>query len=166
MSFTAKRSDHIIINAPAQRVWEINGLGFTEIGLWSRGVQQSRPISGPPPSGAPARGRVCEVAGFGEIHETIHRFDAANRSITLTVDAGLPFFVKRSEFTSRVSVLSETQCRFEVSQTMEVSIFPGGLLLPILRRKIAKTVQTILDDLRIYAESGEPHPDKVDARAA
>lgn len=160
MSLTVERKDEIIINAPAQRVWEINGLGFADIGRWSRNVLKSRPTEGRPLAGAPVSGRICHVAGFGEIVETLRSFDPDARRFALTVDRGLPFFVKHSEFRSRVVALDAGRCRFEVAQTLEVTVFPGALLFPFLRLKIAAAVGSILADLKIYAESGAVHPDK------
>ncbi|MBL4684343.1 MAG: SRPBCC family protein [Nannocystaceae bacterium] len=166
MSLTIQQSDSIVINAPAQRVWEINGLGFADIGSWARNVLQSRATTGDALPGAPASGRICTVAGFGEVVETLQRFDPETRGITLTIEKGLPFFVRRSEFRSQVIALDATRSRFEVSQTMEISTFPGGLLFPLLRRKISSAVLSILEDLKVYAESGVVHPDKARSQAA
>ncbi len=166
MSLRVEGSHQMTIDAPAARVWEINGTRFAEIGSWSRNVLQSAPTSGTPLQGAPSAGRACKVVGFGDVYETLTEFDPLNRRLALTVDEGLPFFVYKSVFESRVVPLDANSCRFEVSQWMEISVFPGALMMPLLNRKLNAAVESILGDLKFYAENGKPHPEKKPLRQA
>ena len=160
MPRTYEESTAVVIEAPAEHVWDINGRRFADVGQWSRNVHRSEALSGEAVAGAPFAGRVCEVKGFGTVREALTHYDDARRSLVVAIEAGLPFFVKESVFRSRVIAMGENRCRFEVTQTMVVGGVLGAILMPMLRRKLAVTVAEILDDLRLYAETGEVHPDK------
>lgn len=146
------KADRLDIAAPASVVWQINGTDFADIQSWASSVTASRPTEGEPLPGAPAAGRRCDVAGFGQVVEHLEKFDDANMALQLAVTKGLPFFVKRSEFKSRVHSTGPDTSRFEVHQTMDIAAFPGLFLYPFMARKLAAAVASIMQDLRGAAE--------------
>ncbi|MGK0174638.1 MAG: hypothetical protein ACI9AT_001018, partial [Ulvibacter sp.] len=59
----------VIINTPAEKVWDIVGRNFAKIGNWDGGVSSSVVNNNfPNVNGSPYGGRVCETS-FGTINE-------------------------------------------------------------------------------------------------
>lgn len=152
--------------APADRAWAINGGQFTEIGDWSRHVMQSWSLEGAPVGDAGVAGRVCRVRGFGDVREKLLAYDDTKRGFTIRIDEGLPFFVHHSTFSSEIEPLGSNRCKYSLTYQMDLQPLFGLLLGPLLRRKIGSAIETIVADLKYYAETGEIHPDKLETKSA
>jgi hypothetical protein len=92
-------SSHIIINAPADAVWDIIGRQFDRIGEWataipaSAAVPQDVPVE-PTVTAAPVAGRVCDT-GIGMVPQATEMIIAySDRDRTVTYQAtGMPAYV-------------------------------------------------------------------------
>ncbi len=90
-----KLSSETIIEASAERVWEIVAHQFARIGEWATAIPASRPSAeGVGASDAPVPARVCEtgVSMFPRVEETIVSYDEAARTFTYA-GARLPAFI-------------------------------------------------------------------------
>jgi hypothetical protein len=57
-----RRHSHISIDAPAARVWAINGDGFDRIGEWATAIDASHSLAADEDRvDAPITGRICEA---------------------------------------------------------------------------------------------------------
>jgi Polyketide cyclase / dehydrase and lipid transport len=90
-------SSHIIINAPAEAVWDIIGRQFDRIGEWATAIPASAavPQDAPgEPTAAPVAGRVCDT-GIRMLPQATEMIIAySDRDRTLTYQAtGMPAYV-------------------------------------------------------------------------
>ncbi|MEO0564463.1 MAG: SRPBCC family protein [Chloroflexota bacterium] len=153
-------TQEIIINAPADDVWEVLALQYDRVSEWATGIQASS--VNPEPElleGAPVTGRHCEVPGLGKTNERFTAFDANRRKFTYEAYAGMPFFVKTVSNTWQVADEGE-RTRVSMHLVADLNAFPGTLMAPFLRRQFEKNTETVVNDLKYYVEHGQPSPSK------
>ncbi len=146
------------INASAEDLWRILGEEFTEVGRWASAIDSSAAL----PGGAeadpdrPAAGRTCHIGGFGDTEERLVLFDRRNRRLAYTATASrIPSFVHDLRNEWNVAPADGTRSRVTAHITAEATGVLGALMAPFLRRKLGSTLRLSLEDLRIYAESGQ-----------
>jgi hypothetical protein len=156
------------IDAPAERVWEILGARFADVAEWASLVDSSRVMqSSEVPSTwfvaptAPVPGRWTP-SGFGEPGEVLVMYSDADQALTframnlpgmLLYSQNTQQVVSTGEGTSTVSFDIHAQPKFRVMRSKVSEIFERGL-------------SQVLDDLAVYAETGEPSPAKLAANQA
>jgi Polyketide cyclase / dehydrase and lipid transport len=112
-------SSHIIINAPAETVWDIVGRQFDRIGEWATAIPASAavPQDAPgEPTVAPVAGRVCDT-GIRMLPQATEMIIAySDRDRTLTYQAtGMPAYVgvARNHWTITAVDQQRTRAAFE-----------------------------------------------------
>ena len=156
-----------IIDVSADRLWSIVADDFDKIGEWARGVDSSGPnTEAAAPEGASVGGRVCQAPGFGAIRETFTSFDPAERSYAFEATASkIPSFVRNLTNHTVVKSLGPEQSEVQLRITADTPGVRGALLKPIMTRKFGQAIDGILDDLKIFAESGKVSSEKTKAVA-
>lgn len=141
----------IEINAPADAVWELVGTRFGELSTWANPVHASTMLE--------PDLRRCQTS-LGTVHERVLAFDDAAR--TLTYEAVVrPPWMKRGVNRWTVTPLGAGRCRVESVATIEVHAGEMLRLVGLLPRLVR--MSRTLDDLRVYAETGEPSARKREA---
>jgi hypothetical protein len=155
------------INASADQIWSIVGDDFANVGDWARGVDSSDANADPVNfDGAPVGGRVCQVPGFGDVNETITDYDATERTYAFEATASkIPSFVTNLANQTKVTPLGPDKSRVEVKITADAQGIRGALVKPMMTRKFGAGIDGILEDLSVYAESGQISAGKVKALA-
>lgn len=147
-----------LINAPAARVWRILADEFETVAEWASTI----PASGPNalaldiPTGATTAGRSCTIPGFGVTDERFTHFDATRRTFTYSAAATrMPGFVTGAQNTWAVREVGPERC--EVTSTAEATVRGplGVMAAPMMRMQFARTIRPTLEDLRVYAETGQ-----------
>lgn len=145
------------IGVGADRLWSILADEFDRVGDWARAVDSSAPHpAAPAPEGASVGGRICQAPGFGAIDETFVSFDPERRSYAFRAAASkIPSFVR--DITNHTSVRAVGPDRSEVTVkvTADTDGLRGTMIKPIMERKFSSTIDELLEDLRIYAETGQ-----------
>ena len=154
------------VEAPVERVWSILADDYASIGDWARAVGQSaaNPDVAPLP-GAAVGGRVC-TANIGEVTETITTFDPKHHVLAYGAKAkAMPFFVRG--LTGRWT-LEAAKGGTRVDLGFEADLMPpfGTLMGWAMKRQFATAIDETLVDLKLWAETGQLHPDKTKALAA
>jgi hypothetical protein len=157
----------ITIDAPADSVWDIIAHQFGAIGEWATAIPASTAIATPNARGhepgllRPA-GRVCETGlrAVPRVTETIVGYDETARTLTYEATAGLPTFVTLARNTWQVKPLSDGQAQVTYAGELIVRGALGALAKRRLLARVARDGQYLLDDLKHYAEHGEPSPRK------
>lgn len=136
--FVVKLSNETIIEASADRVWEIVGRQFARIGEWATAIPASRPSSrAVGDADAPVAGRVCETGlpMFPHVEETIISYDEAGRTLTYEA-AGLPTFVGEARNQVEVTPVDEYRARVRFDAAREIERKSGSVgSAPTARRK-------------------------------
>lgn len=149
------------IGASADRVWQIIGPGFADVGLWATAIPSSTATGLPRPDGAPCDGRRCEVAatGFDQIVEELLDYDGNTRSLTYRAVHGMPGFITAASNTWNVHARPSGRAGFTMTAHVAVKGF-GRIVAPLLRVYLQSIGRRTARDLRVYAETGQIGPSK------
>ncbi len=145
------------VNAPANQLWTILAEEYDRVGEWTSEIVQSS--SNPDlPEG---EGRVCSTPGFGDVKETITKFDDQGREFSYAAEiATFPFFVKDVGNTWRVEAKGNNHSI--VHMHMQARLLPvfAQLMGPVMKRQMSKSADILLEELKYFAENGRVHPRK------
>jgi hypothetical protein len=157
----------IRINAPAQNVWHILAHEFSTVGQWASSIPESQAISDiPAPEGAAVGGRVCATAvpGFAAVRETFTYYDEQSMRFGYEPAEGRPWFIKQAENHWAVHSLGPRTSLVESRAEIDVGLFPGVLLAPLLKLFMGRVGAQFFEELKFYAEQDRPHPRKLKAQ--
>ncbi|MEL6222892.1 MAG: SRPBCC family protein [Cyanobacteria bacterium J06626_14] len=154
-----------IVNAPCDRVWNILGHQYSQVSIWASDVYASRQHDlGTVLHDAPCAGRVCETS-MGKFKETITHYDEQRKQVSYTAKGDkMPFFVKR--LVNNWTVVPLENHRSKVEMRLDVSLLPvfDVVMGPMLQKQMKTVTQAVAEDLTYFAEKGNPHPRKFEAR--
>lgn len=153
------------INADAAEVWRILSEEFEDVSKWASSVNHSEANQNATdtPEGAPA-GRLCAVPGFGITDERMTRFDDTERSFAFSVEAEkIPSFFRNMESAWSVEPIGPGRSRVTTTVSGTATGVMGALVSPVMKRKFKSTIDTVYEDLKVYAETGHPSDAKRDA---
>lgn len=161
-----KISKTIIIDAPAEKVWDILGPNYTNAGDWASSVYASHARPGTPKvAAAPVAGRVCQTS-LGPFTETIEAFDDLRRHVAYSATGDkMPGFVRRLVNSWTIHP-SGNKSKVDMELNADIA-FPFNILMgPMMRSQFGKVLREATEELKHYAETGKPHPRKVKADAS
>lgn len=146
------------IDAPADRVWEIIGRQFADVAYWAAGVKSSTEATADEAPAdlvlapdAPVAGRTTD-AGL-VLKEFLVEYDDAARRFTFRA-VGLPRIITLSQNTTTVVPSGARTCSVVFEIHMEL-LGPFAVLSPFLKRRLARGLAPVQQDLKVYAETGE-----------
>jgi hypothetical protein len=148
----------IIIQSPADAVWEVLAHQFERVGEWATAIPSStRSPHGNAHEGVAVTARICStgVRMVHEIEERIVAYDEARRSLTYE-GRGMPKFIKTARNRWQVQPLGDQRSRVTVEATLEPRGVIGRFMYVFLRLQLARIGPQFLDDLKHYVEHGEP----------
>ena len=93
--------------------------------------------------------------GFRSIKEKLVQYDTKKHELTYEVYDGFPGFVKLASNHWTVKNLSPTTSQVEMNVTMKMKPFMGSLMGGVMNKKINRLLPTVLNDLKVYVETGE-----------
>ena len=159
-----------IVNASADKVWEVFAHGFNDAHKWMASVPHSyAQTNGKSFDGAHSDGRVCELSSDQKGMKASEKFlayDEHNKTATVQIDfVNTPFFFPVKFNVLDFSIRNIGDDRSEMKWNFRSNIKPLGLLLwPLLRIGFGKFIGDIMEELRFYVENGIPHPRKLKAK--
>jgi len=147
----------IIIDVPAAELWEMIGPGFVDVYKWSSNVDHAVGSGSPEFDGAVCSKRTCDVnvKGFSKINETLTKYDANKKVLAYQVDEGMPGFVTKAVNKWTVMPVSDTQSKLVMHAEFGSKGLKGTLMNGMMKKKMEKTLDTVLIDAKIYAETGQ-----------
>ena len=146
------------IDATVEVLWQILSDGFTDVGTWASLVNWSKPNPQATEvlDGAPTGGRLCDVPGFGRTDERIIRFDVESHTIGYNVTAEkIPGFVNNVQNVWNLREAGPEAARVSINLTADVRGIRGVVMGPMMKSRFGKAVDRSIEDLRVYAETGE-----------
>lgn len=145
---------NIEIDASADRVWEVVAREFDRVGAWSSAVESSGPnVKAAIPEGATVGGRICATPGFGDLEETFTDYSEENKQFTFVV-TGMPSFISLAQNTVRVRPTGNSTADVSLHIQMETNTI-GKLMGPMFSIKLKATLETFLDELKVFVEQGQ-----------
>ena len=157
----------IVINKPADEIWELLGPNFVRVADWMAATPRSEEkTEGTPLPGAPAVGRRSYLmAKFNGMYqdETITKYDADARLLNFDVvlkkgPAVMPISGYLAEFT--VEMIDATTSRVSLDATAHLRLL-GYFMYPVVKKGLNAGFIRYLEEIKHYSETGRPHPRKV-----
>ena len=160
--FTVEKE--ITIDVPAAELWEMVGPGFVEVYKWSSNVDLAVGSGTPEFEGAVCSERVCNlnVKGFDKINEALIQYNETKMNLAYAVKEGMPGFVTKAVNDWTVIAVDASHCKLIMKAEFESKGLMGKLMNGMMRKKISKTLETVLHDAKVYAETGEMSLEKAD----
>lgn len=154
------------VNAPAGDVWHVLAHEFDQIGRWSAGISESMAIVDlPVPEGATVGGRACLTPGFGsDAQEEFTYYDEETMRFGYQATGEIPWSLSHAENNWSVQALDAYTSRVAFRAEVEANLFPGLLLMPMIKLYGGRLGRETLEELKYYVEEGQPHPRKVKAQ--
>ena len=151
-----------IMNVSAAEVWKIVGPGFSDAYIWSSAIDHSVGSGEAEFEGATCSERHCDVnaKGFNKIDETVTEYSDENRILAYSVHAGMPGFVTYANNRWRIVEVGPNQSRLEMTITMRMKPLMGSLMGGIFRKNLDNAIDSVIKDLKIYAETGKVSEEK------
>ena len=173
-----KLSINLLVEAPAESVWDVVGRRFDRIGEWATAIAASAAVPAPtapspadtesngfPVAGsvltAPVAGRVCQtgVRLAPQVTETLIAYDEVNRTLTYEA-SGMPPFVTVARNTWTVTPLDQRHTRIMLQAQFDTHGLLGRLARWAILAQVRRTSRHLAEDLRHYIEHGTPSPRK------
>jgi hypothetical protein len=155
------------MNAAAEKVWRILAHEFGNIGQFASAIPESKAVTDiPAPEGAQVAGRVCttSVPGVDAVRETFTYYDEQSMRFGYEPTEGRPWFVKRAENHWVVRSLGPDTSVVESRAELEMNLFPGVFLAPLVKLFMGRVGAQFSEELRYYVEHDQPHPRKLRAQ--
>jgi hypothetical protein len=145
----------IVIEKNVTDVWEVLGTQYSQAYQWASGLYHSEGFGAPKLAGASCNNRTCETSQ-GVIKEEIRVFDPQNYNLVYEVIEGFPFFVDQGINNWKLTALSNGKTKVDMHLTITTKGFMGKLMGPMMKLQMNKIVESVLDDLKQYIETGQP----------
>lgn len=129
------------------------------------GPARSRPLTARPISRHQQEQRweggcATAVPGFAAIQETFTSYDESSMHFAYQATEGRPWFLKRAENHWIVRALGPETCEVETRAEIDLPLFPGLLLAPLLKLQMGRVGVRTLEELKYYLEHDQVHPRK------
>jgi len=148
----------LVIKKPIEDVWEVLGNQFADISKWSSLISSSEVSGESKMTNVSYSIRSTETAN-GPTKQELTAFDPANHMLSYKAISGTPAFFKSVH--AEWALTSSGQDATILMLDFEVK-FKGitGILSPIVKKKLGKVGDELLEDFQYYVENGTPHPRK------
>lgn len=145
-----------IIHVSADSLWNIIKQ-FDNVGVFFSGIQSSEGYGEPEFEGATCSERTCHVniKGYSEVYEKLTMFNPQKRELAYEFKGGGPKFLLYAGNHWRIEEIGPNQCKLHMQATMRLKPLAGMLFGWQLQRTIKKELPISLNELKIYAETGE-----------
>lgn len=147
----------IEISAPIDHVWHVSAEEFGNISKWDSNVKASRSTNE-----SVLGGRVCDLYGRGnkKVVEELVAYDESAKSFAYAITEGLPGIVSSAINTWSHSPTEQGGTILTMRVEMKLTGVMAGLMKGPISKQMSKLLQTALEELKYYVETGEAHPRK------
>ncbi|MEM7109667.1 MAG: SRPBCC family protein [Bacteroidota bacterium] len=145
----------ITVDISSQKAWELLAGKYECVGDWATII----PESSPQRRESELVGRTCSST-YGDVQEMITHWDEENMTYSYEAD-GLPSLFKSGKNVWQVKATGDRSCIVSMRLNMEIAALPGFFMGWMLRSKMNKDLDGLMEDLKHYAEKGVPHPKKL-----
>ncbi len=154
--------EKIVIDKPASDVWKVVALDFHKISDWMSSVPKSQQINaGTPVEGATMVGRVCQRTkdpnGLS-VTEKITFYDDKNYKMHVEVvptNGTIP--IVKTNLIIYLNSINGNKSSVTFDADVELKML-GKILYLLIRLRIKKYYNEMLEELKYFVENGSPHP--------
>ncbi len=147
----------ITINVSAAELWKMVGPGFIEVYKWSSNVDHATGKGQSEFEGAVCSERFCDVnvKGFSSISESLTKYNAQQMNLAYEVNSGMPSFVTKAANDWTVVAIDDTHSKLVMKAEFRSKGLMGTMMNGMMEKKMGKTLDTVLNDAKVYAETGQ-----------
>lgn len=153
-SFTVTRE--LDINVSPDKLWHIIGHSFADAYIWASSVDHSTGGGTPEFEGAKCSERFCDVnaKGFNKISEKLTKYSNEHMNLAYVVSEGMPSFVSLAQNDWTVLPIGVHQAKLVMKADFGLQGIMGRFMKPMMKSKIEKLLDVVLNDARVFAETG------------
>ncbi|WP_306641347.1 SRPBCC family protein [Sanyastnella coralliicola] len=147
----------ITINVSAAELWEMVGPGFVDVYKWSSNVDHAEGAGNSDFDGAVCHERFCDVnvKGFSKISEELTYYSIPEMKLAYAVKEGMPGFVTKAVNQWTVVPIDDHSCKLVMKAEFRSKGLMGAMMNGMMEKKMKTTLETVLNDAKVYAETGE-----------
>lgn len=151
-------SKELTINVSAQKLWQLVGIEFEDAYLWASSVDHSVGKGKAEFEGATCSERYCDLnaKGFSKISEKIIKYNDTEMNFAYQVMEGMPSFVTRAANDWKVVAINNTQSKLIMKAEFEVKGLMGSMMKGMMKKKMGKLLDIVLNDAKVYVTTGKP----------
>lgn len=146
------------VGVSPEALWKIVAVDFGDAHKWASSLEHSEAYGEAKFDGATCSNRACDINsnGFSSIKEVIAEFDEKNHTFSYDVIEGFPSFVVYGNNRWVITPDANGNAQVEMQITMKMKKFMGFLMGGMMKKNLKKLLQEATDDLKVYAETGQP----------
>ena len=152
----------LLIAKPVEEVWEVLGNQFGEIDRWASLISHSEVSGVPKLPGVDYSIRSTKTTS-GDTQQELTGFNPQKHSISYKSISGTPAIIKQVNAHWRLENSGENSTHLVLDFTVEMKGM-GFLVTPLVKIKMGKVGDVLLDDFKYYLENGKPHQRKITAK--
>ncbi len=145
-----------VINVSADALWQIVRK-FEDVGQWFTSIDYVTVSGKSEFEGASYSERTCYVnlKGYSKVHEKLTFFDDSKRELAYELTEGAPGFLLFAGNHWTVSEVDSRHSVLKMEATLRLKKFVGSLLGGPMKKTVLKNLPIALNELKIFAETGE-----------
>lgn len=146
----------ITINVSATQLWDMVGNGFLDVHKWASNVDHAVGKGEAEFAGAVCTERYCDVnvKGFSKISEKLLNYDEQKKVLEYEVKEGMPGFVSSAVNEWTVVAIDDNTSKLVMNGRFGTKGLMGSLMNRMMEKKMIETLTTVLNDAKVYAETG------------
>lgn len=148
----------ILINKNINHAWKVLGLDFANAHKWASAVNHSEE-NGEKLSENICSERACSTT-MGNIKERLFEFSSDDYSLAYEVVEGKPKMINYASNTWKLIQIEQNKCMLSIKMDIKPEGIFGKITELILKIKMSKMGQELVEDFKYYVENGTPHPRK------
>ncbi len=145
----------VVLNVSATKAWNLLAENYENVGDWATIIPESAARN----ENGKIVGRTCSST-YGDVQEIITSWDKENMTYSYEAD-GLPAMFKSGKNVWKIDPIGDDRSKVKMNLRMEMSALPGFFMGWMIKSKMAKDLEGLMEDLKHYAETGSPHPKKL-----
>ena len=140
----------LTVNSSVDAVWEVLGNQFGDVAKWASIISQSELSATPIVAGTTRSTNTTN----GPTKQRVTSFDPANHRLAYEAISGAPFFIKSIDAMWSLSAITEQSTKLVLDFSFETKGIAGVFLGPVAKIKLGKVGDALLDDFKVYVETG------------
>lgn len=153
----------ISIDANIAKAWQVLGPEFADAHKWASSIKHSQANDNKSINGSICSERGCDVAGLGSIKEKILVYSDKDYVLSYEVYEGMPKMVKYMTNYWKLTPSTDGKVKLQMKMEMKTGGFMGWMTKGMMKKKMSKLADEVIEEFKYYVETGNPHPRKIKA---
>jgi Polyketide cyclase / dehydrase and lipid transport len=152
----------VIIRNSIESTWAVLGHDFAHPYKWASSVNHSEG-HGKQLATTQCDERACQTV-MGNIREKLTHYSDEDFHLAYIVTEGMPGMVKTATNDWKLTKTDSGKTKLKIKMEFVFQGILGFMMQPLMKIKLNKIAQEMVEDFGHYAENGKPHPRKLKAK--